>query len=129
MKHWRRWKRNGTTADPFPPSVFCRYCAERATPPDGLCAEHRRRVRTYGDPLERHVRMTDRVCLNGDGRPAWRLGLCSPCYWRRWTATHPKRPQRAAPATVGDPAPSAPTGDDASAVWYRRARAVPRQTD
>lgn len=112
--HYRRQRRTGSTADPFPAGAWCHYCAERATAPDGLCHEHRRRVRLRGDPL-RAVRQSPKLpaqgreCIEGDGRPVFRHALCSTHYWRRWRVI--RNASRSALAAIGAGGPStAPVG-------------------
>jgi len=86
-RHYRRWRRTGSVADPYPDSGACRYCAERALP-DGLCRVHSARAAS-GDPLMPRYRVNlGRVCAEGDGRPAHKLGLCTAHYLRRWHALH-----------------------------------------
>lgn len=88
MTHWRRWRRTGSVADPERLGT-CRYdsapASRRMTDGTPVCLRHYRRWATYGDPLTvRKLVNAGQVCANGDGRAAFRRGLCVRCYWREY---------------------------------------------
>lgn len=88
-KHYRRLRRQGTTADPYT-GVYCRFCAERALTNDQLCRVHRRRLANGRiGPIPRIN--AGQVCIEQDGRPALKNGLCSIHHWRRYNAIRRER--------------------------------------